>query len=205
MKYHSIPVVGAWLLACRCVIGGVTPVLAPAPVEVVWSGSIELEPGSTAIIVGDSAADPEKEGARILQAYVLKRFGQEWPVLRENEASTAKVQVLIGQRGTSRRVADLCAKHAIDLSEATPGWDGYIIEVFCDAARTTVLIGGSNARGAAYGQDTLQQMLWEDKGKLKLATASVGTLRGFPGAGGRRRPLAIIFGRERWICTSVPG
>ncbi len=189
MKYHSIPVVGAWLLACRCVIGGVTPVLAPAPVEVVWSGSIELEPGSTAIIVGDSAADPEKEGARILQAYVLKRFGQEWPVLRENEASTAKVQVLIGQRGTSRRVADLCAKHAIDLSEATPGWDGYIIEVFCDAARTTVLIGGSNARGAAYGQDTLQQMLWEDKGKLKLATASV---RDAPRIPWRGRPQTAV-------------
>jgi len=50
------------------------PPLVPAPREVKWAeGSpLALPPESVAIVIGQKAADPEREAARLLQEFVAK-------------------------------------------------------------------------------------------------------------------------------------
>ena len=82
-----------------------TPTIVPTPREVKWSAEppANLAPGAVAILIGKQAADPEKEAARLLKEYVSKRFGQQWPVVREGEEQSAhKTLVILGQRTTDR-------------------------------------------------------------------------------------------------------
>jgi hypothetical protein len=132
------------------------PALVPAPLKVEWPGEkpIALLPGSVAIVIGQNASDPEQAAARLLQQFVAKRFGEQWPILREGqEQASHKTLMILGQRTTCQRLDDLCRKLGIALSETAPGPDGYVIQMANEADRLLVLMGGCNARGVEYGQD----------------------------------------------------
>jgi hypothetical protein len=168
------------------------PVLVPAPTEVRWSGGepATLADGQVAIVLGRAAVAPEEEGARLLQESVRQRFGRQWPIVREgDEPVGARTLVVIGQRSTSPLLDAACREHRIELSGDSPGHDGYIIAPVRERDRLVVLIGGSNARGAMYGQDTFAQMLRRTGDALIFVP---GTVRDAPVVRWRGRPQTKV-------------
>jgi len=163
--------------------------VVPTPKEITISGApIALE--SVAIVVGGKASEPEKYAAETLQRTIKKRFGQVWPVRRENENLSAyKTVILLGQRGTNGMLDRLCREWRANLNEKSPGHDGYIIRMGKSQGRQVVMVGGSNPRGVVYGQDTLFQLISRRNGKLLLARASV---RDWPSIPWRGRPPTFV-------------
>ncbi len=169
-----------------------TPTVVPTPQEVKWSAEppAGLAPGTAAIVIGKQATDPEKEAARLLKEYVAKRFGQQWPVVREGEQqSVHKTLVVLGQRRTCQLLNELCQRNEIELSDESPGHDGYIIQPVKDNGRLVILVGGSNARAIQYGQDTFSQMLRRSGSDLTFVQ---GTVRDAPVIPWRGRPQTSV-------------
>jgi len=165
--------------------------LVPAVQEVTWSsdGPMELSGKSVAIVVGAKATEPEKYAGQRLSEQVAKRFGQQWPVVSENETPRADVLIVLGQRATHGVLDRLCRERNLNLSETSPGFDGYMIETFEADGRWVVLVGGSNPRGVTYGQDTLVQMIGQRGNQLVLERASV---RDWPTVPWRGRPQTSV-------------
>ena len=162
--------------------------LVPAPQKVQWSSEppLTLAGKTVAIVVGDKATEPEKYAAQRLAEQVEKRFALKWPIVPENQMPAANVVILVGQRSTHQRLDAMCKEKNIELSEASPGFDGYVIETLKDDGRDVVLVGGSNPRGAIYGQDTLFQLIGGAKDQPAMARASIRDWPTVPGAAGRR-------------------
>jgi hypothetical protein len=168
------------------------PLLVPSPKEVQWSNEpgLELADGAVAIVIGDNASDPAKAAADLLHRRVSKRFGQTWPIVVEGgDWKKASVIVLLGERSTNGWLDRLCSQRQIDLSESSPGFDGYVIDVFSAEGRTIALVGGCNARGTLYGQDTLFQLLARQDGKTVLRPTFV---RDWPTVPWRGRPQTTV-------------
>ena len=165
--------------------------LVPAPQKVQWSSEplLTLAGKTVAIVVGDKATEPEKYAAQRLAEQVEKRFALKWPIVPENQMPAANVVILVGQRSTHQRLDALCKEKNIELSEASPGFDGYVIETLKDDGRDVVLVGGSNPRGAIYGQDTLFQLIDGPKDQPTLARASI---RDWPTVPWRGRPQTAV-------------
>lgn len=188
LRFAAAAIAGAAALSAHA---EAPPVLVPPPREVRWADAgIPLPAGSVAIVIGRNAAEPEQEGARLLREFVAKRFQQDWPVLREGEEQAGhRTVVVIGQRTTCALLDRLCTGRRIELDAGSPGPDGYVIETIVSAERTHVIVGGSNARGAMYGQDMLAQMLRPAGGGLSLLPASV---RDRPVVPWRGRPQTMV-------------
>ncbi len=181
-----------WFIGTSGAIAANLPALVPTPREVKWLSepAAGLSPDAVAIIIGKNATGPEQTAARLLAEFVGKRFGQQWPILREGEEKPAhKTLVILGQRATCSRVDELCRKQRIDLSEKAPGFDGYVITSVQEGDRLLVLVGGSNGRGVEYGQDTLAQMLRPSGKNLTLVR---GTVRDWPVIPWRGRPQTAV-------------
>ena len=119
--------------------------LVPAPREVKWAAEspARLALGTVAIVIGRQAAAPEQTAARLLQEAVAKRFGQSWPIRREGEEQASdKTLVLLGQRTTCARLDELCRKQGVELSDSSPGHDGYVIAPITEGNRLLVVVGG---------------------------------------------------------------
>ena len=140
--------------------GGAGAGAAAAGGEVVGGAAGEAGAGHGGDCARATGRAPEQKAARLLQEAVAKRFRQSWPIVREGEEQPAhKTLVMLGQRTTCARLDELCRKQGIELSETSPGFDGYVIVPVPEGDRLLVVVGGCNARGVEYGQDTLFQML----------------------------------------------
>ncbi len=152
------------------------PALVPAPRQVQWLDSppAVISTPSVAILLGAKASEPEQEAARLLHEYVARRFGQDWPVLREGEQTAShRTLVVLGQRSSCQLLDALCRQHQIELDAASPGHDGYVIAPVSEGERLWIVVGGSNARGVLYGQDTLAQLLQRLGDRLEWIPAVV--------------------------------
>ena len=168
------------------------PTLVPPPQEVKWSAEppAKLMPDTVAIVLGTQASDPEQQAARLLAEAVSKRFGQHWPIVREGEEQAAQqTLIILGQRTTCRRLDKLGQEQGIDLSDTSPGADGYVIFSREEGQRLLVAVGGCNARGVEYGQDSLFQMLRMSGESLVLVR---GTVRDAPAIPWRGRPQTEV-------------
>lgn len=168
------------------------PSLVPTPHEVRWSSEppAVFAPDSVAIVLGQSASEPEQHAAKLLAEFVARRFGQRWPVLREGEESvTRKTLIVLGQRGTCQLLDGLCRKLGVELSETSPGHDGYVISTTSDGGKFYVLVGGCNARAVQYGQDTFAQMLRANGTSLEFVR---GVVRDAPVIPWRGRPQTAV-------------
>lgn len=183
-----IPAIILALFFTSFAAAGPEKLLVPAPKQVNWAAQapVPLEEGDVAIILGDKAVEPERQAARMLHERVATRFGQDWPVVAESQVpAAANVLILLGQRSTHAMLDATLGRRDIRLSADDPGHDGYLIGFHSDASRMRVCVGGSNARGVIYGQDTLFQMIDSEKGKLALRQASI---RDWPTVPWRGRP-----------------
>lgn len=191
-------------LILTALVAGQTPPrsrLCPTPQEVAWPRGtpITLDEGQVTIVIGERAEEPERYAAEKLHADVAKRFGHSWPIVAtEKDRPTTGVVIALGCRPTCSLVDRLCTEGRIELSERSPGHDGYVIQVMpgdgpagtaAGASQAVVLVGGSNARGVIYGQDTLFQLLTPRDGKVTLPRVAV---RDWPSIPWRGRPQTQV-------------
>jgi len=165
--------------------------LTPTPRQVTWSTQppLNLDTANVALVVGRSASEPELYAAQQLHNWVQKRFGVQWPIVSETDAGACDVAILLGQRNTHGRLDALCRKHDVALATDKPGFDGYVLRVLDDNGRPVILVGGSNARGVVYGQDTLVQLIDRRDGRLVLHRASIDDAPAVPWRG---RPQTTV-------------
>ena len=166
--------------------------LVPLPQQVKWSTAtpLKLPVDQVAIVIGAKATEPERYAAETFQATVAKRFGVKWHVVAEDkDRPKPAVELLLGLRTTHQKLNDLCSKMNIELSEKSPGHDGYVIEFVTADGQDLVVLSGSNPRGVIYGQDTLSQMIRKQGDELSLVRASI---RDYPGIPWRGRPQTSL-------------
>ena len=76
-----------------------------------------LGPGSTIIVLGNNAVEPERYAAERLQTLVRRRFRQTLPICElSGIPASAEQLLLLGQTATNARVKALCAKRGIDMA-----------------------------------------------------------------------------------------
>ena len=156
----------------------------------VGGGPGRLQPGHSGDCHRAAGHRAGAAGGRLLQEAVAKRYGQSWPILREGEEQAShKTLVILGQRSTCARLDELCRKQGIELSETAPGFDGYVIVPVTEGGRLLIVVGGCNARGVEYGQDTLFQMLRGSSENLGLVR---GVVRDAPVVPWRGRPQTSV-------------
>ncbi|HUT35623.1 MAG TPA: hypothetical protein VNE39_19190 [Planctomycetota bacterium] len=145
-----------------------------------------LGPARAAIVLGARATEPERYAGERLQGLLERRFGRQLPIRVEDSVEDGVRQILLlGQRGTNEWLDRLCREREIDLGEASPGHDGFVLEALDDGERQVVLIGGSNDRGVIYGQDAFFDLLRSEDGKVVFPIVSV---RDWPSIAWRGRP-----------------
>lgn len=133
-------------------------------------GRWKLQPPQlAAIVLGDKASEPEKYAAERLQAALRQKTAGDYLVCSESQIPPQATQLfLLGQASTHGLLDRLCRKRQLDLSETSPGHDGFLLEMIEEDSRQVVLIGGGNPRGVIYGQATFLNLLEKQ-----------GTTRGF--------------------------
>jgi hypothetical protein len=160
--------------------------LVPRPKSVTFASlePVEIGTGSTAILIGEKASEPEQYAAEFLQITVERRYAQKWPVIREgDDLARFSLLIVLGQPGTCSFVQTLAGKLDIDLVENEPGRDAYSIRMGEVDGRFIALVGGTNARAVIYGQDTLFQLLKTRDNKLFLHRADIDDWASIPWRG----------------------
>ena len=148
-----------------------------------------LKPGDAAIVIGAQATEPERFAAERLQGLIELRFKRKLPIfVGAKKPADLKQVVLLGQRETNATLDALCGKNRIELSEKSPGPDGFVIEILEDAGKRVVLVGGSNARGVIYGQEAFFDLLRREGDRVVFPVASV---RDWPTIPWRGRPTNV--------------
>lgn len=156
--------------------------------ELGWTA--ELGPGAT-IVLGAKATEQERYAAARLQALIQRRFQIGVPVVAEGKPDAVRgLAILVGQRSTHALLDQYCTKRSLDLSPQSPGPDGFVIEVFGDANKTTVLLGGSDPRGVIYAQDAFFDLLERHGRKVQFPAVS---LRDWPSIAWRGRPHSVLL------------
>lgn len=142
--------------------------------------------GEAAIVLGAKATEPESYAAERLQTLFERRFKRRLAIAREDAVPDRVRQVLLlGQRTTNAWLDRLCEQRKIELSARSPGEDGFVIDAAEDGMRQVVLVGGSNASGVIYGQNTLLDLFEQRDGRVELRLAAV---RDWPSIRWRGRP-----------------
>ncbi len=143
-----------------------------------------------AIVLGRQASDPERYAAERFQGLLQRRWHRSIPIVGEDKVpATASQIVLLGQRTTCTLLDRLCRERGLDLSETSPGPDGFVIECVEDRGRQAVIVGGGNARGVIYGQDALFDLMRLEGERLVIPQVSV---RDWPGIAWRGRPHSVL-------------
>ena len=184
----------ALALASIRVSADTAPVCPIVPVPKVYrdlgSTASLAGPDATAIVVGDKASETERYAAERLQELLQRRFKMRLPIVTEGELKdTMRQVILLGQRSTNGLLDAICQKQKLDLSPASPGQDGFLIEMVEQAGRQMVLIGGSNARGVVYGQDAFFDLVSREGGQVVFRVVS---LRDWPSIPWRGRPHSVL-------------
>ncbi len=149
-----------------------------------------LSADEAAIVLGSSASPPERYAAEYLQTQIERRFHRKLPMHEEAKVPGHVRQVfLLGQVGTNAWLKRLCETHQLDLSQESPGPDGFVLKCIDDGAHQIVMVGGSNPRGVIYGQHALFD-LFERRGEEVVFP--VVSVRDWPSIAWRGRPHSVL-------------
>ena len=158
MKKHTGIIIVLFIFFCS----------AAAAVSIIPRPKQLIDPGQTwtiaasdncAIVIGTSASAPESYAAAQFQKWMGKRFGRTFEIKRENDVLTGYTYIfLLGTRSGNAWLDQLATANSLDLSATSPGKNGYVIKMVNTGSQNIALVGGSDASGLVYGQNTLFQL-----------------------------------------------
>ena len=191
----------AMLTVCSVMVFGSSVRLVPPPQEVSWLDKLPLDLAGfkVAIVLGENAEGPEEYGTQLFCSRMNKRFGLDCTVVAETAMPEGiDLTIVAGQRSTNALLDRLCREHAIQLSEESPGHDGYVIEPIEIGDNAIIVVGASNARAVIYGLDTLFQLCAFEVGNVRMILASVRDWPSIPWRGRPQTSLDNFFRPDEW-------
>jgi hypothetical protein len=142
-----------------------------------------------AIVVGAHASQPERYSAERLAGHIERRFGHRPPVCVEGQEPAGQL-IVLGCRNAHAALNRICRENQIALTPSSPGEDGFVIEFVGSAEQPTMVIGGSNPRGAIYGADALFDLTERGPQGDRVRMAAV---RDWPSIAWRGRPHSVLL------------
>ncbi|TAM81512.1 MAG: hypothetical protein EPN47_12200 [Acidobacteria bacterium] len=140
----------------------------PGPHEMVESkGHFFLNEGST-IIIPAAASENDQRLAHSLVEGLSDHHGVQPQVRRENSLPKDNPFVLMGSINNPL-VHEFCQKHRPDVTATNPGPEGYFLHV----TDHSIVVAGSDDRGAFYGLQSLRQLIWKREGQLRVKCTQV--------------------------------
>jgi len=174
MSYPVLIVSVLLLLASVSLAHNASARIVPEPKSIELRTSPPWEMGKVAIVLGERATDVEKYAGDMFEKCVLRRFGLEIPMVKEDAPlENYDVLIVLGQQGSCSLTDHLSDEWKVELPQERPGQDPYLISMREQDDKKTVLLLGSNPRSLIYAQDTLFQLLQEVDGKLSLTVAEI--------------------------------
>ncbi|MBI3684497.1 MAG: beta-N-acetylhexosaminidase [Acidobacteria bacterium] len=168
MKTHTFAAT-ALMLGGLC-WGAGTPVhlIFPIPQEMeVLDGQFALDE-TVVVALPQSPSSGDLFLARLLTSELSDLYGV---ALRRERFSRLPAQgktIMMGAI-TNPLVKDYCARLGIQVTEKSPGPEGYVLR----AGKDTVLVAGSDDRGAFYGLQSLRQLISKSDSGLRLPAVRV--------------------------------
>ena len=123
------------------------------------------------IVLGADATIQDRIGAEQINSRLTDLGTEPLPILHEREASPGATRLLLGTPQSNAALAAAVRREKIELTPASPGPQGYVVDFVFGPEGTQVLLAGSDAQGALYACSTFR-MLLEGRGDAVAATAA---------------------------------
>ena len=153
------------VLACGACFGAasVKTGIFPEPREAINSGADFVIDKHVILAVPAQPSEQDLFLAGSMAQELGDRFGVHLKTERLATLDPSRRAILIGTV-TNPLVAAWRASHALKISAQDPGPEGYVLQV----SAATVLVAGSDSRGAFYGMQSLRQLAGREGGQLRI-------------------------------------
>lgn len=140
----------------------------PKPHEMAEStGRFLLNEESTIVLPG-AASESDRRLARHLVEELSDRYDAQLRVRHENSLPQDNRFILMGSINNPL-VREFCRQHRPDVSATSPGPEGYYLHV----DDHSIVVAGSDDRGAFYGLQSLRQLVGKGEGQLQINCVQV--------------------------------
>ena len=123
---------------------------------------------SVVLLLPAVPSENDRRLCRFLTAELSDRFGFLLKTQYSDRLPQSRRFILLGS-AENALVQLYCAKHQLPLTAHNPGPEGYLLQV----DEQSVVVGGSDARGAFYGLQSLRQLLAEQDHRVIIPGATI--------------------------------
>ncbi len=144
------------------------PPIFPSPQQMEISGVPFFVDDETTLWLPTTPSESDRALARSLAMEMSDRFGFTLRIRHSDRLPEAGRFILLGSV-ESPLVRQYCAQHQLPLTPQNPGSEGYVLRV----DESSALVGGSDARGAFYGLQSLRQLLAKQEQRVTIPGARI--------------------------------
>ena len=147
---------------------GELPPIFPIPQQMDLSGVAFFVNDETTLLLPLIPSESDRSLARFLARDMSDRFGLTLKIQHSDRLPEAGRFMLLGSV-ESPLVRQYCAQHQLPLTPENPGSEGYVLRVDGSSA----MVGGSDARGAFYGLQSLRQLVARQDQRITIPGAQI--------------------------------
>jgi len=140
----------------------------PNPQQMELAGAPFLLTEETRLLLPGAPSETDRALARFLREDLSDRFGFTLSVQHSDQLPVSGPWIVLGSVENSL-VRQFCARQQVNLTPSSPGPEGYLLSV----NERLALVGGSDARGAFYGLQSLRQLLARADHRLVISAAQI--------------------------------
>lgn len=152
----------------RGLIGELPPIF-PIPQQMDLSGApFFVDDETTLLLLPTIPSESDRSLARFLAMDLSDRFGFTLRTWHSDRLPEAGRFILLGSV-ENPLVRKYCAQHQLPLTSQNPGSEGYVLRV----DESSAVVGGTDARGAFYGLQSLRQLLTKQDQRVTIRGAQI--------------------------------
>jgi hypothetical protein len=136
-------------------------IIKPAGEPIALAGNAAVAPA----IVPVNPTDTMQVGIDVIQSRLAKLDAKPWRIVSATEAKSERLAIHLVVAGSGAEADEFVASHALGVTTATPGPQGYAITCRKTAAGLAVFVVGSDETGMLYGCVTLAHFITMDSGQ----------------------------------------
>ncbi|HEX5413461.1 MAG TPA: beta-N-acetylhexosaminidase [Terriglobia bacterium] len=140
----------------------------PRPHQMTESTGRFLLNGESTIILPRAPSENDQRLARYLVEELSDRYGIQPRVRNENSLPKDTRFMLMGSINNPL-VHEFCCQHRPDITATSPGPEGHFLHV----DDHSIVVAGSDDRGAFYGLQSLRQLIGKPEGQLQVKSVQV--------------------------------
>lgn len=147
---------------------GKLPPIFPNPQQMELSGAPFLLDEGTALLLPATFSETDRALSQFLAKELSDRFGFTLKTQYSDRLPESGRFILLGSVENAL-VQQYCAQQRLSLTPGNPGPEGYILRV----DERLAMVGGSDARGAFYGLQSLRQLVGKQDHRITIPGAQV--------------------------------